>query len=148
VLGKRSPADSFAPAEMSGAVTVLPGVDLPGVAAIMVAPVAPVVEVTPWGIDAPTVSATASFRPPTTAPLVLSGGNVSASVATLPAPHSAPLMSRQLPAPMSAPFAAPTGAESTRATSRSRLYVLLGTMLVAAGGAAYYALEILPSAGS
>jgi hypothetical protein len=48
---------------------------------------------------------------------------------------------------MSAPFAAPTVAEPTTATSRSRLYVLLGTMLVAAGGAAYYALEILPTAG-
>jgi len=143
VLGKRSQTDSFVPAEMSGAVTVLPGVELPGVAAIMVAAAPPVVEVTPWGIDAP--SAYTNFGPPTSAPLALTS-----NVVSLPAPHSAPLMATAMPMPMGVRLAedpSPNPTSSTT-TSRSRLYVLLGAMLVAAGGAAYYALAILPSVSS
>jgi len=140
VLGKRSQTDSFVPAEMSGAVTVLPGVELPGVAAIMVAGAAPAVEVTPWGIDAP--SGYANFGPPTSAPLALTH-----NVASLPAPHSAPLMATAMPMPMGVRLSDGSSPSPTP-SSRSRLYVLLGAMLVAAGGAAYYALAILPSVSS
>ena len=142
MLGKRSQTDSFVPAEMSGAVTVLPGVELPGVAAIMVAAAPPVVEVTPWGIDAP--SAYTNFGPPTSAPLTLTSNLVS-----LPAPHSAPLMATAMPMPTGLLIADPRlNPTAPATTSRSRLYVLLGAMLVAAGGAAYYALAILPSVSS